>query len=192
MSTNPNKNILNFVVTAPSLSQPLVSQFQSTKDIIIDITNAPIDPTSAPPTQQTNLTANYTLSNIYPVGSVFTQITGSPVIDPNQPYQMIILYDINNQVLENNINNYPRVKKIKSFFSKTTDTTIPISNTTVSIINKNSPSYTGKKSDYTFIYIGVAICLFFIMGGGISFSFTPTKNTTSTSGGNNRYLDYGE
>jgi hypothetical protein len=152
MSNNPNKNILNFIVTAPSLSQPLVSQIETSKNIIVDITVPNKDLTSKPDTQLTNLHSNVTLENIYPPGSVFTQINGSPVIDSSQPHQMIILYDINKNVIENKASNYPYVKRINSFFSGTSN---PPAATPVTII---PPAATPSKPDNTITYI---LCILF-------------------------------
>lgn len=189
MSNNPNKNIINFIVTAPSLSQPLVSQFEAHGDIIVDISKPPLNPSSSPPTQLTNIPGNIAIQNMYPSGSKFTQITGSPTIDSTQSHQLIILYDQNNRVLDNNINNYPSITRIKAYFSGQNTSAPSIiytpSKTITNTNTKNTPS-----SDYTLIYVGVGIVAFFILGGSISFSLYSAKN--NISGGGNRYINYGE
>jgi len=190
MNNNPNKNIINFIVNAPSLSQPLVSQFQASGDIIVDISNPPLNPSSSPPTQLTNIPGNITIENLYPPNSVFTQISGSSTIDSTQPHQIIILYDKNNRVLENNINNYPSITRIKAYINNKNIFTPSIIDTPKPIAPTTPTTPTTSSSDYTLLYIGIAVIIFFILGGGVSFSFSPSKSIIN--GGGNRYINYGE
>ena len=199
MSNNPNQNILNFTITAPSLPDPIESEIQAGGDIIIDITNPPTSIDSRPITQLLNIPGNISLSNMYPPGSVFTDISGSSIVDSTQPYQMIILYDQNNKVIENIPSNYPKIKRIKSYFNKSVLNLTPsiISSETVEI-TLISPSTTTNSipilppvnNNNISIYIFVGIVAFFLLGGGISFSFNP--GSKSSSGGRSRYIDYGE
>jgi hypothetical protein len=197
MSNNPNQNILNFTITAPSLPEPIDSEIQADGDIIIDITNPPPNLDSKPITQLLNIPGNISLSNMYPSGSVFTDINGSSIIDSTQPHQMIILYDQTNKVVENIPSNYPKIKRIKSYFNKSVLNLTPSISSEKVEITLSSPSTSSSKpvlpsitNDNMYIYIFAAIIGFFLLGGGISFSFNP--GSKSSSGGRSRYIDYGE
>jgi hypothetical protein len=49
--------------------------------------------------------------------------------------------------------------------------------------------------DNNYMIIGSIICLFFLLGGGISLSFNPginLINSSTSKGGRNKFIDYGE
>jgi hypothetical protein len=209
------QNILNFTLTSPSFQSPLVSVFEATGYIIVDINNPPLNQNAELPTQMLNMPGNLTIQNIYPVGSQFTQISGN-----NNPNQVIVLYDKYNNVLDNIATNYPNVKRIKSYLniptpsisgnsdSSSSNFYNPSSSSNNNSTNNNSnnnPNPTpNSRSDsifsstqsflsnnYTYLAIGVGIV--FLIGAKLSLGFTPFPDVSlSTRGGRNKYIDYGE
>jgi len=210
---NSYKNVLNFTITAPSLSKPLTYQFQSAGYIIVDINNPSVSSNSQIPAQSLIMPGNIIIKNVYPDESQFTQIVGNGDIN-----QVIILYDSNNNILPNFTTNYPYVKKIKSFvntqisnFNSNTNFNFnpsssynpsSSSNPNPSVSANHSPSpntspntssntSTIQISDNTYIICGIFICIFFMVGGGVSISFNP-GTMGSSRGGRYKYFEYGE
>jgi hypothetical protein len=98
-------NNLLFTITAPSLSLPIDSSFNSSGQIIVDINQYQdnVDPDKLPK-KIGPINGNVLVKNTYPKNTQFTSIkyTGKP----------LLLYDGNNTLLDNNSTNYSKVKKI--------------------------------------------------------------------------------
>ena len=65
---------LNFGIKSYLRVNTLLSTCKLNSYIIVDISNPPLNPSSSPPTQLTNIPGNITIENLYPPNSVFTQM----------------------------------------------------------------------------------------------------------------------
>lgn len=163
--SNPNSNSLTYTITAPSLSTPLNNSIMNVSGLItVDLSTPVLLNTPTKSVNVNNLDGDVTITNAYPNNSKFTIIQGSPIIDKNQPYQVITLYDSNGNIVTNTPNNYSSVTKILANYSSA-----------------------NSSSGFSIIYVIIIILVLAIIGGGIYF-FMSKKNTNITEKGGYYYL----
>lgn len=153
-------NTLTYSITAPSLTSPINAIMSSSGQITIDInhSNPNFDINNYP----NNIKSGYegiNMDSVYPPFSKFTSISydGNP----------LILYDANNNVLQNISANYPNVKKIVAGNKKIYPNTI----------DSNTPSPSPIPSILSTIF------LFILISGAIYYFFSQSKSDSPKIGG---------
>jgi len=98
-------NKLLVTIEAPSLSFPLDVSYYADGQITVDLNqyNNNIDPDTIPE-KIGPVFGNISVTSSYPQNSKFTSISYTG--------KSLLLYDVNNTLLENNSGNYPKIKKI--------------------------------------------------------------------------------
>lgn len=119
--SNPNKNDLSVLITAPSYTKPVPVTIRNIHgNIKIDLT--PCNPCTPCPNEgcYINIDGNNELKDVnitktFAPGSQFTQISTSSILDSSQPYQIVKYYNINNNIIDNS--NLLLINKIEANYN---------------------------------------------------------------------------
>jgi len=162
--SNPNKNSLNVVINSTSKGRIFVDVASTTGNIIIDLTK-PCNPCNIDPMgiKINNPNGNVNISSAFPSDAVIHSIMGNLKVNPDYPYQVIILYDKNNNILPSNIRDYSTVRKIEAHYN----------------------NWTPPKTDYTGMIIGIIVGVLLLagIGYGIYYYYYKKKSKSIIKGG---------